>query len=120
MKLIDPNREHIDLIAFDGTLNIQKARQLLTKHFLRCQVIQGLEHTVSLIFGNYADLRPINEMCVLAKKVCFCCNCHIYLLFTNLLFLTQFGRPEMYLVHSIMHHTPCLQGSQRHTMVVGC
>ena len=70
MKTIDPDQELIDLIAFNRASNVQKAGQMLSEHWPRCSVIQGIEHTLSLVFRKLSALHPVNEMNLIAKKVC--------------------------------------------------
>ena len=69
MKEIDPNKELIDLVVFDGAANIQKAAQLLEEHYPRVTVQTCIEHTVALIFGCLHLLGPIHALCKFAKLV---------------------------------------------------
>ena len=38
------------MIAFDGASNVQKAGEIMKKHFTRATVIHGSEHVVNIIF----------------------------------------------------------------------
>lgn len=69
LKEIDPNKELIDLITFDGAGNVQNAAKLLTLHFPRASIGPAIEHVVSLVFDKVMRIRPINELCRLAKMV---------------------------------------------------
>jgi hypothetical protein len=69
LKEIDPHRELIDLITFDGAGNVQNAAKLLTLHFPRASVGPAIEHVVSLVFDKVMRIRPINELCRIAKMV---------------------------------------------------
>jgi len=69
MKEIDPNKELIDLVVFDGAANIQKAAQLLEEHYPRVTVQTCIEHTVALIFGRLYHAGPIHALCKFAKLV---------------------------------------------------
>ena len=69
MKEIDPDKQYIDLVVFDGASNIQKAAQLLEEHYPRVTVQTGIEHTVSLIFGRLYRAAPIFALCKFAKTV---------------------------------------------------
>jgi hypothetical protein len=69
LKEIDPQRELIDLITFDGAGNVQNAAKLLTLHFPRASVGPAIEHVVSLVFDKAMRIRPINELCRIAKMV---------------------------------------------------
>jgi hypothetical protein len=59
MRQIDPEKNLFDLIAFDGTANVQKASALMEQHFPRCTVLVGIDNTVSLLFGKVMAFRPI-------------------------------------------------------------
>ncbi len=67
MKEIDPNKEFIDLVVFDGAANIQKVAQLLEEHYPRVTVQTCIEHTVALIVGHLYSAGPINVLCKFAK-----------------------------------------------------
>jgi hypothetical protein len=69
MKEIDPDKQYIDLVVFDGASNIQKAAQLLEEHYPKVTVQTGIEHTVSLIFGRLYRAAPIFALCKFAKTV---------------------------------------------------
>ena len=69
MKEIDPDKQYIDLVVFDGASNIQKAAQLLEEHYPKVTVQTGIEHTVSLIFGRLYHAAPIFALCKFAKMV---------------------------------------------------
>lgn len=72
MREIDPKKELIDLVAFDGASNMQKAAKLIGEHFPRVSVIAGLEHTVSLVFGRFMNTEVIKVMCLFCKEWCIC------------------------------------------------
>ena len=73
MQEIDPDKELIDLVAFDGASNMQKAAKLMAEHYPRVTVIAGLEHTVSLIFGRFMNTHILSIMCIFCNKVsCLC------------------------------------------------
>ena len=63
LKILDPQRKLLNLIAFDGAYNVQKAGQLIEQYFSRCSIIIGIEHMVSLLLGKIMALRPMKEMC---------------------------------------------------------
>ncbi len=69
MKEIDPDKQYIDLVVFDGASNIQKAAQLLEEHYPKVTVQTGIEHTVSLIFCRLYHAAPIFALCKFAKMV---------------------------------------------------
>jgi hypothetical protein len=66
---IDPNKELIGLVTFDGTGNVQNAAKLLTLHFPRASIGPAIEHVVSLVFDKVMRIHPINELCSIAKMV---------------------------------------------------
>ena len=41
MKKIDPFKDRINVVAFDGAANVQKAADLLQEHFPSITVMQG-------------------------------------------------------------------------------
>ena len=47
MKKIDPHKDRINVVAFDGASNVQKAAALLKEHFPVVTVIQGVEQTIA-------------------------------------------------------------------------
>ena len=70
LNVIDPNRDFVDLVTFDGASNVQKAARLIRVHYPMITVSPAIiEHTVSLIFARVMKLRPINELCSLGRKV---------------------------------------------------
>ena len=70
MKKIDPMKDRINVVAFDGAANVQKAAGLLKEHFPAITVMQGVEHTIATIIGKWTGLRPIKDLCQFSKKVC--------------------------------------------------
>ena len=69
MKKIDPHKDRINVVAFDGASNVQKAADLLKEHFPAIAIMQGVEHTISTIMGRWIRLSPIKDLCQFAKKV---------------------------------------------------
>ena len=79
MRVLDPQRQYFDLIAFDGASNVQKAGKMIEQFFPRCSVITGIEHTTSLLFGKVMSLWPMKEMHLFAKKVSAVLFCFIHI-----------------------------------------
>ena len=79
MRVLDPQRQYFDLIAFDGASNVQKTGKMIEQFFPRCSVITGIEHTTSLLFGKVMSLWPIKGMCLFAKKVSVVLICFIHI-----------------------------------------
>ena len=69
MKKIDPCKDRINVVVFDGAVNVQKAADLLKEHFPAITVMQGVEHTIATIIDRWIELRPIKDLCQFAKKV---------------------------------------------------
>jgi len=69
MKKIDPLKDRINVVAFDGAANVQKAADLIKEHFHVITVMQGVEHTIAMIIGKWSGLRPIKDLCQFSKKV---------------------------------------------------
>jgi hypothetical protein len=51
---VDPNKEFVDLVIFDGASNMQKAGRLLQEWYPLITCIHGAEHVVSLFFSDVA------------------------------------------------------------------
>ena len=56
---LDPEKKLIDMVAFDGASNVQKAGRALCDLYPRCTVIHGGEHVVSLVCGDICKLPVI-------------------------------------------------------------
>ena len=69
MRNIDPNKNRIHVVAFDGAYNVQTTGELLREHYPQITVLQGIEHTVATIIGKWVGLRPIKTLCQFAKTV---------------------------------------------------
>lgn len=54
MKKLDPKRNIIDMVIFDGASNVQKAGNLIEKEYPMVTVVHGAEHVVSLFFSDVA------------------------------------------------------------------
>ena len=83
MKEIDPDKQYIDLVVFDGASNIQKAAQLLEEHYPKVTVQTEIEHIVSFIFGCLYHAAPIFAFCKFAKMVSLLMLFTISVLFTT-------------------------------------
>ena len=66
-KKIDPNKNIIDLIAFDGAANVQKAASIICAQYTKCTAIHGGEHVVSLVCGGICKLPVISELIKINK-----------------------------------------------------
>ncbi len=52
----DPHKDRINVVAFDGASNVQKAADLLKEHFPAVTVMQVVEHTIATILGRWIGL----------------------------------------------------------------
>jgi len=52
MMEIDPDRDLVDLLYFDGASNVQKAGRVLEVDFPKCTTLHGVEHLCSLFFAD--------------------------------------------------------------------
>ena len=69
MLEIDPKREMIDHVSFDGASNVQLAGKLLEEHFPRATADVGIEHTTSLVFEKFFKEEPFQVFSAFAKIV---------------------------------------------------
>ncbi len=87
MKKIDPFKDRINVVAFNGAANVQKAADLLKEQFPFITVMQGVEHTIATIIGKWIGLQPIKDLCQFSKKVrIFLCVICSFELTINLFF----------------------------------
>jgi hypothetical protein len=52
MKKIDPFKDRINVVAFNGAANVQKVADLLKEHFPATTVMQGVEYIIAKIIGK--------------------------------------------------------------------
>ena len=64
MKKLDPNKQRVDLLFFDGASNVQKAGKILEVAYPRVTCLHVAEHVVSLFFK---DLCRTPEVTLLIK-----------------------------------------------------
>ena len=64
MKKLDPNKQRVDLLFFDGASNVQKAGKILEVAYPRVTCLHAAEHVVSLFFK---DLCRTLEVILLIK-----------------------------------------------------
>ena len=51
MRDLDPNKDRMDILFFDGGSNMQLAGRLIEAEFPRVSLVHGYEHQLSLVFG---------------------------------------------------------------------
>jgi hypothetical protein len=68
MKIIDPDKQLIDCVFFDGARNVQKAGKIVQVHYPRVMVLHGVEHVVSLFFKDLSNIQVVKHQIV---RYCF-------------------------------------------------
>ena len=64
----DPKKARINIVAFDGASDVQKAADLIKGHFPAITVMQGIKHNVATIAGNQISLGPIKDLFSLLRR----------------------------------------------------
>ena len=69
MMKLDPKKQFISQIVFDGASNVQKVGQIMAQHYQRAEVNHGVEHVVALVMGKFVQISPLKEYSKFAKLV---------------------------------------------------
>jgi len=69
MEEIDPQKEFVDLVIFDGASNMQKAGRVLQQYNPKITTIHGGEHVVSLFFSDVSKTEPGRLFVKLYRKM---------------------------------------------------
>lgn len=69
MMKLDPRKQFISQIVFDGASNVQKAGQIMAQHYPRAEVNHGVEHVVALVMGKFVQISPLKEYSKFSKLV---------------------------------------------------
>ena len=72
MDLLDPEKNLIDVVSFDGASNVQKAAQILQADCPRLFVIPAVEHSVSLFFSDLAKIEEVCSILYFIFKILYC------------------------------------------------
>jgi hypothetical protein len=56
MTNIDPDKQMIDCVFFDGASNVQKAGKIMQVHYTRVMMLHGAGHIVSLFFKDLSNI----------------------------------------------------------------
>jgi hypothetical protein len=64
IKTIDPDKQLIDCVFFDGASNVQKAGKIIQVHYPRVMVLHGAEHVVSLLFKDLSNIQVVKHQIV--------------------------------------------------------
>ena len=69
MKELDPKKEMIDLVTFDGASNVQLAGNILCVHYPRVTCIHGAEHVMSLFLGDVFKIEEFELLCKVHRRL---------------------------------------------------
>ena len=69
MIKIDPKKQFITQIVFDGASNVQKVGKIMAQHYLQAKVNHGVEHVVALVMEKFVKMSPFKEYSKFAKLV---------------------------------------------------
>ncbi len=72
MIKLDPKKQFISQIVFDGARSIQKVGQIMAQHYPRVEVYHGVEHIVALVMEKFVKMTPLKEYSKFVKLVEFC------------------------------------------------
>ena len=61
MIKIDPKKQFITQIVFDGASNVQKVGKIMAQHYPQAEVNHGVEHVVALVMENFVKMSPFKE-----------------------------------------------------------
>jgi hypothetical protein len=61
IKIIDPEKQLIDCVFFDGASNVQKAGKIMQVHYPRVMVLHRAEHVVSLFFKDLSNIQVVKH-----------------------------------------------------------
>jgi hypothetical protein len=64
MKIIDPDKQFIDCVFFDGASNVQKSGKVMQVQYPRVMVLHGAEHVVSLFFKDLFNIQVLKHRIV--------------------------------------------------------
>jgi hypothetical protein len=64
MTKIDPDKQLIDCVLFDGASNVQKAGKIMQVHYPRVVVLHEDEHDVSLFFKDLSNIQVVKHQIV--------------------------------------------------------
>jgi hypothetical protein len=64
MTKIDPDKQFIDCVFFDGASNVQKAGVIMQVHYPRVVVLHGADHVVSLLFKDLSNIKVVKHQIV--------------------------------------------------------
>ena len=69
MNKVDPKKTLFTQVSFDGASNVQKAGNIMVKHYDRAIVTHGAEHVVSLVVEKLACEDIFQHFSIFCKVV---------------------------------------------------
>ena len=69
IKELDPLGVHLNAMLFDGASNVQKAGRVIEAKYPQVSVLHGIEHVISLFFGDVARLSFLQFLIVNYRRV---------------------------------------------------
>ena len=69
MQELDPKKEMIDLVTFDGASNVQLAGKILCVMYPRVSCIHGAEHVLSLFLGDVFKIEEFQLLCKVHRRL---------------------------------------------------
>lgn len=69
IQSLDPNGVHLNAILFDGASNVQKAGRVIEAKYPQVSVLHGVEHVISLFFGDVARLCFVRFLVINYRRV---------------------------------------------------
>jgi len=69
MERLDPHKQRVDLLYFDGASNVQKAGRILQEYYPRVTCLHGAEHVVSLIFQDICKMPEVKLLIHTYRKI---------------------------------------------------
>jgi hypothetical protein len=94
MKKIDPDKQLIDCVFFDGASNVQKAGNIMQVHYPRVMVLHGVEYVVYLFFKDLSNIQVVKHHIVRHRFIyCVFGFCAMYSLYS--LFQRHYGHLTM-------------------------
>jgi hypothetical protein len=69
IEVLDPKGLNVNAIIFDGASNVQKAGRIIEARYPQVSVLHGVEHVVSLFFGEVARLTFVKYLVIQYRRV---------------------------------------------------
>lgn len=69
LERLDPEKNSVDMIAFDGASNMTKGAQLLATDYPRITAIHGAEHVISLFCKDVCSLKEVKLLTDINRRL---------------------------------------------------